>query len=157
MAPFTIKHVDQLERGESFIWLDDYTRDFMCVEDDPNRLQVLKFDYVDSSTYYPKEGQVFYTYLDGSHDSLYYDAKCLVIAFTTKTHVMASGLRCDNCKRSYGNHFTNGDATVHGIRCNSADSGQWFVVNDESFADYYAELLSAYRNCSKDFFASIGL
>lgn len=153
-----VKLVSKLEPGEKFIWADDYTRDFMCADENPEVLQVLTaVKHEDTDTCYDDERIIRFTQLNGHPDYLYYNKNCRVIVIDRANDLFAYGVKCDNCGVRYGSHYCNGDARKSGIRCQSGLSEEWFVPNQKSLWDFHREVMSPAYKTGEDFFSSIGL
>lgn len=147
-----VKKVYELQPGESFIWLDRYTRTQMAVRYDVNRLQVLKCVYIDI-----KDGKINYSELNGECSDLYFDEGSKVIIVPAEQidellHFIHLGVICCNCNERYGSHYTGYGAAKEGICCGERNSGKWFVPDEQSLREYHPSAFEV-----EDFFATLGL
>lgn len=147
-----VKQVADLAYGDRFIWLDDETRRNMAVHFDRDRLQVLKLVDMDSE-------KITYETLAGVRDILYYLSSSMVIIIPDDSGIMNVSaidmnfaVRCSQCKKNYGSHYTGKGSWTDGICCGEARSGKWFVPLEEDLRKYHPEVFDV-----EDFFASLGL
>jgi hypothetical protein len=145
-----LKMVSELEPNECFIWADDDTRDYMCTDEVPERLQVLRCIEI------REHDRVIVKCLDGTSHYLYFQPRDRVIVINLPSRNVHPDVRCDSCGGRYGNHFTGLDPMNLGISCSGFRSGDHFVPNEESLREYHGSAMQ-YRGAKSDFFADIGL
>lgn len=137
--------IKDLKYGDCFIWGDDYTRQFMCVDEEHDRLAPLIFDRVeDSSALGPK---VWFLNANQDEVYLYFDSRCrVIVAKPVFGDVMHGQVRCNTCGGRLHKHQY--------MKCNSVDAGYFSPVED-SLMHWHGE---AFNQMSHDeFFESIGL
>lgn len=144
-----LQNVMDIKHNQYFIWADDYTREYMCVEDDERRLSVLVCKKNDKVT--PK---IHVTSLihPGWSDELFWDKKCRVIIVDEPYQFMNENVRCDSCANTFCNHKMGQDARIDGIVCPNTYS-EMFVPEEMSLVVWHPHEMSG----REDFFASIGL
>ena len=147
-----VKQVANLDYGDRFIWLDDETRRNMAVHFDRDRLQVLKLVDIDSD-------KITYETLAGVQDILYYLPSSMVIIIPDDSGPMSVtdidmnfSVRCIQCQKNYGGHYTGRGSWIDGICCGEQRSGKWFVPFEDDLRKYHPEAFEG-----EDFFASLGL
>jgi hypothetical protein len=149
--------ITDLKYGDHFIWADDYTRDFMCADEEPDRLAVLRFEEISGL----EDDKLWFLNHNGDTDSLYFDGRCRVIVTQNKygpiTGVMDDKVRCIFCGDDLGSHIGPLRRLLAGSSTCPHRSDGYFAPNEESLRYWHPEAFKHKTMTENEFFESIGL
>jgi hypothetical protein len=139
--------ITDLKYGDHFIWADDYTRDFMCADEEIDRLAILRFEEIDQN----EDDKLWFLNHQRDTDCLYFDHLCKVIVTGNQDGripaVMNHRVRCISCGDKFYEH-TGTFVCPH--------FGGFFAPLEVSLRFYHPEAFDQTMT-DDDFFKSIGL
>ena len=151
--------ITDLKYGDHFIWADDYTRDFMCADEETDRLAVLRFEEIDRS----ENDKLWFLNHNGDTDCLYFDERCRVIV-TQNQYGPLSGLmnpqvRCIQCGDGFSDHCDSKgrlvDVGSFSTTCRHFTA--YFAPAEVSLRYWHPEAFRHKTMTEDEFFESIGL
>ena len=148
--------ITDLKSGDCFIWADDHTRQFMCADEDIDRLAVLRFEEIDQN----EEDKLWFLNHNGDTDTLYFDDLCKVIVTQNKygpiTGVMDDQVLCDFCGDDLKSHIGPLRRLLVGVSTCPNRSDGYFAPMELSLRRWHPEVFK-HTMTDNDFFESIGL